>query len=97
MVANCRALTRNDLPFGHSTKVGEDDCANNRQGRTFISEIRLDKASAWEPHSTTWSDAPAEKKSVALGRVPLLPNPGKHGAPKIEKLDAFRELYCPRC
>jgi hypothetical protein len=22
--------------------------------------------------------------SVALGRVPCLPNPGKHGAPKIE-------------
>jgi hypothetical protein len=31
---------------------------------------------------------------AALGRVPRLPTPGKHGAPKIDNLRSFRELCC---
>jgi hypothetical protein len=32
-------------------------------------------------------------KFVASGRVPRFPTPGKHGAPKIENLHFFRELF----
>jgi hypothetical protein len=43
----------------------------------------------------SWATSSVEKKTVALGRVPRLPTPGKHGAPKIENLDSLARSEFP--
>ncbi len=96
MVANRRVVTRNDLLLGPSTKVGEDEWVINRQVRTFISEMGLGGASS---AAGTDSDGmvlrPSGEKSVALGRVPRLPNPANMGHPRLKIWIPFESCAFP--